>query len=70
MKHSIRLTRSQIIAVIAVIGFLTTWATQTVVGAYQKGVAEGKSIRVAEINTCSVNNSGTKARFSGCNSIL
>ena len=50
---------------------LLAWAWQNISVALQKGVADGKSIRVSMINSCAVSKetAGTP-HFSGCNSIL
>ena len=50
---------------------LLAWAWQNINTALQKGIADGRSIRVSMINSCATSKetAGTP-HFSGCNSIL
>lgn len=71
MNKSINVNRSLVVAVIAGGAVLFVWAWQNISAVIQKGIADGKSIRVSMINSCAVSKetSGTP-HFSGCNSIL
>ena len=64
-------TRTLIVTVVAGGAILLAWAWQNINTALQKGIADGKSIRVSMINSCAVSKEDAGGpHFSGCNSIL
>lgn len=66
----LHVTRIQLVALLIGSVALLVWATQALSTMYQKGVTSGKSIRISEVTSCSVNEvKSEKPNFSGCNSI-
>ena len=71
MNNSINVTRALIVTVVAGGAILLAWAWQNISTAFQKGIADGRSIRVSMINSCAVSKETAGGpHFSGCNSIL
>ena len=71
MNKTTNINRTLVAAAVAGGAILTAWAWQNISTALQKGIVDGKSIRVSMINSCAVSKetAGTP-HFSGCNSIL
>lgn len=66
-----QLSRVQVVAVATIFALLFIWLLQTISTSYQKGVVDGKSMRITEINACIVGDPSTDSpNFGGCNSIL
>ncbi len=71
MNKSITITRSFIVAIVASGVVFVAWAWQNINTAFQKGIADGKNMRVGLKTSCTVSeNTLDSPHFSGCNSIL
>lgn len=71
MKQGVYKTRALVVTILIGVTALFVWAWQNISVFIQKGIADGKSIRVSENNTCLMTESeSNKPHFSGCNSIL
>lgn len=71
MNNNTFVGRSLIIATVASGAVLLTWAWQSVHATFQKGIADGESIRVSMKVSCAVSEGAASTPgFSGCNSIL
>lgn len=71
MTNSINVTRAFVFAIVAGGAIFFAWAWQNINTTLQKGIADGRSIRVSMRTSCAVSEEalGTP-HFSGCNSLL
>lgn len=71
MNQSIYKTRALLVAILIGVISLFAWTWQSISMFIQKGITDSKSIRIAENNVCTIDESKLdKPNFSGCNSIL
>ena len=71
MNKTTNMTRALIVTAVAGGAVFLAWAWQNINTALQKGIADGRSIRVSMINSCAVSEKTAGGpHFSGCNSIL
>ena len=70
MKQTTNVTHTIVATIIASVAIVAALAWQSINTIIQKGLADGKSIRVAERNSCTTNETSGAPHFSGCNSII
>jgi hypothetical protein len=70
MEKTTKITQTVVATIIASVAIVAALAWQSINTIIQKGLADGKSIRVSERNSCTTEEVSSAPHFSGCNSIL
>ncbi len=70
MKNVYFTTKTGVLALMIGVVAIVVVGYQNVQAAFKKAAADGRSIRVSEVDSCPTEASSETAQFSGCNSIL